>query len=150
MNRSKTIYLAGGCFWGIGRFFRMFEGVTGVTAGYANGRGEEYANYEAVCTGETGFRETVKVDYDPGEISLEEILTAYYARIDPTDFNRQGLDVGTQYQTGIYWTDPEDKETVMRISNAERERHTRFYVELKPLENFFPAEGYHQEYLCRN
>ena len=99
-----TIYLAGGCFWGMEHLFRQLPGVLAVTPGYANGDGEEHANYQDVCTGLTGFRETVRVDYDPEAVPLEHLLFAFFAVIDPELPNRQGMDIGTQYQTGVYWT----------------------------------------------
>ncbi|MBO2528214.1 MAG: peptide-methionine (S)-S-oxide reductase, partial [Clostridiales bacterium] len=124
----KTIVLAGGCFWGMEKLYRSFDGIENVTAGYANGCGEASANYETVCRGGTGFREAVKLEYDPPVISLEDILGIFYRVIDPTMFNRQGMDFGTQYQTGIYWTDNEDEKTVLRISSAEKQKYREFWV----------------------
>ena len=152
MADTKTIYLAGGCFWGMEKLMRSLPGVVDAVSGYANGDCEGSPTYELVCRGETGFRETVKVDYDPGAVSLERLLFAYFAAIDPETPNRQGNDIGTQYQAGIYW-DPEDEGTravVERVAAVERRRHPRFAVELEPLRNFFPAEEYHQDYLYKN
>lgn len=147
---KKVIYLAGGCFWGLAHLMQSLPGVTEVVSGYANGSGAEEANYAAVCTGLTGFRETVQVTYDPEAVSLETLLRAYFAVIDPTEINRQGMDIGTQYQTGIYYDDEESRAVVERAATAEKGKHRRFYVELRPLENFFPAEAYHQDYLIKN
>ena len=147
---KKVIYLAGGCFWGLEHLMQSLRGVVDAESGYANGRSEEFANYAAVCTGLTGFRETVKVEYDDEVVSLETLLAAYFAVIDPTLINRQGMDMGTQYQTGIYYTDAESRAIVERVAAEERKKHPRFYVELRTLENFYPAEEYHQDYLIKN
>ncbi len=152
MGTTKTIYLAGGCFWGTEYLMGRMPGVVGTEVGYANGTGAFDATYERVCSGRTGFRETVKVDWDPEATSLERLLFAFFAAINPETPNRQGNDIGTQYQAGIYWTpgDAESAEIVARVAEVERRRHPRFAVELKPLENFFPAEDYHQDYLEKN
>lgn len=147
---KKVIYLAGGCFWGLEHLMHSLPGVAEAVSGYANGKSAEFANYAAVCTGLTGFRETVQVTYDPEAVSLETLLRAYFAVIDPTEINRQGMDIGTQYQTGIYYTDEGSRAVVERAAEAEKGKHRRFYVELRPLVNFFPAEEYHQKYLIKN
>ena len=144
---EKRIYLAGGCFWGMERLYRALPGIKNVTAGYANGVSPEKANYEAVCSGVTGFRETVRVSYDPEQVSLKHLLFALFAVIDPETPNRQGPDVGSQYQTGVYWVDGADEDTVRRVASLEAAAVPYFAVELKPLENFYPAEEYHQRYL---
>ena len=144
---EKRIYLAGGCFWGMERLYRALPGIKNVTAGYANGVSPEKANYEAVCSGITGFRETVRVSYDPEQVSLEHLLFALFAVIDPETPNRQGPDFGSQYQTGVYWVDGADEDTVRRVASLEAAAVPYFAVELKPLENFYPAEEYHQRYL---
>ena len=118
-----------------------------VTAGYANGVSAEKANYEAVCSGVTGFRETVRVEYDPEQISLEHLLLVFFAVIDPETPNRQGPDFGSQYQAGVYWVDEADDRVIRQIAALEASAAPRFAVELKPLENFYPAEEYHQRYL---
>lgn len=147
---TKTVVLAGGCFWGMEKLYRTLPGVIDVTAGYANGRSAELANYQVVCTGITGFREAVHIAYAPSEISLQHLLFAFYAVIDPTAWNRQGMDIGSQYQTGIYWTDPADEMTIRAISDMERSALREFYVELTPLQCFYPAEEYHRRYLEKN
>jgi peptide methionine sulfoxide reductase msrA/msrB len=147
---TSTIYLAGGCFWGIEKLMQSIPGVIDATSGYANGPSEDYADYRSVYTGKTGFRETVRVEYDPNKISLDAILFAFFRIIDPTVMNAQGNDKGTQYQTGIYYTDEGSKDTVERISNIERNRHTIFNVEIGPLKSFYNAEEYHQNYLDKN
>ena len=147
---EKTLCLAGGCFWGMERLYRSLPGVKDVTAGYANGDSPDHANYEAVCTGMTGFREAVQIVCDPGVISLEHLLFAFFAVIDPEMTNRQGMDFGSQYQTGVYWVDGADEDTVRRVASLEAAAGPYFAVELKPLENFYPAEEYHQRYLEKN
>lgn len=142
-----VIYLAGGCFWGMERLFRSLPGVTEVTAGYANGDLPEHACYEIVCTGATGFREAVRVEYDPAGIPLEHLLFAFFASIDTETPYRQGPDIGSQYQSGVYWADKDAEEVVRRISGIEAAGVPCFAVELKPLASFFPAEAYHQRYL---
>lgn len=100
-----TIYLAGGCFWGMEHLFRQLPGVLAVTPGYANGDGEEHANYQDVCTGLTGFRETVRVDYDPEAVPRVTCSSPFSAVVQTRQLpNPQGMDIGTQYQTGVYWT----------------------------------------------
>ena len=144
---ENVIYLAGGCFWGLEHLMQSIPGVIDAQSGYANGTGEADADYETVCTGETGFRETVRVEYDPEQVSLDALLLAYFYVIDPTVKNRQGNDWGSQYQTGVYYTNEAAKETVERIAAIERGRSREFHVEIGPLINFFPAEEYHQNYL---
>ena len=150
MESGNIIYLAGGCFWGLEKLMQSIPGVTDAVSGYANGTGEADANYSAVCAGGTGFRETVQVTYDPGQVSLDALLLAYSYGIDPTVETRQGNDVGSQYQTGVYYADEASRETVERIAALERGRREKFAGEIGPLGNFFPAEDYLQDYLDRN
>ncbi|MBQ3210779.1 MAG: peptide-methionine (R)-S-oxide reductase MsrB [Oscillospiraceae bacterium] len=150
MSKSDVIYLAGGCFWGLEHLMQSIPGVIDAESGYANGSGESEANYQAVCSGKTGFRETVKVLYDPERVSLDALLLAYFYVIDPTVKNRQGNDIGTQYQTGVYYTDEETRKTVERIADIERGRSPAFHVEIGPLKNYYPAEEHHQNYLEKN
>ncbi len=147
---TREIYLAGGCFWGLEHLMHSIYGVIDAQSGYANGIGEEYADYMTVCSGNTGFRETVKVVYDPERVSLDALLMAYFYVIDPTVQNRQGNDIGTQYQTGVYYTDEASRQTVERIAEIERSRSEAFFVEIGPLVNYYPAEEYHQDYLQKN
>ena len=149
-NEKRVIYLAGGCFWGMEKLMQSIPGVLDAESGYANGSGEQDADYKTVCTGKTGFRETVKVTYDPARVSLDQLLFAYFEVVDPTAVNRQGHDIGTQYQAGVYYADAESQATVERVAAIERARTPRFSVEIGPLVNFFPAEEYHQNYLDKN
>ena len=144
---ENVIYLAGGCFWGMEQLMQSIPGVIDAESGYANGTCEADADYKTVCKGETGFRETVRVEYDPEQVSLDALLLAYFYVIDPTVENRQGNDRGSQYQTGVYYTNESAKETVERIAEIERGRSEKFFVEIGPLKNYYPAEEYHQNYL---
>lgn len=152
----QTIYLAGGCFWGVEELFRQIPGVISTQAGYANGILTTDVTYERVCQGDTGFRETVRVSFDPTVVALERLLWAYFQVIDPTIENRQGSDVGTQYQAGIYWEagDVGLGTIIRRIADEERARveaqRLPFRVEVQELASFFAAEAYHQHYLIKN
>ena len=146
----KEIYLAAGCFWGVEKFFDLVEGVKGTEAGYANGKTEN-PTYEDVCLRDTGHAETVKITYDPDDIGLDSLLKLYFEIIDPTSLNRQGNDVGIQYRTGVYFTDPEDEQKIKDFIQLKKSDYTKpIVVEVKPLEHFYTAEGYHQKYLEKN
>lgn len=147
---ENVIYLAGGCFWGIEHLMQSIPGVIDAQSGYANGTGKKDAKYENLFRKDTGFRETVRVEYDPTQVSLDALLLAYFYVIDPTVQNRQGNDIGSQYQTGIYYTNDKAKEVVERISEIEKSRSEEFFVEIGPLINYYPAEDYHQNYLENN
>lgn len=147
---EKKIYLAGGCFWGTEHLFSLVDGVVKTTVGYAN---SNVANpsYEMVCTGNTNAAETVEVVYDDTMIGLSEVLVIYFRSIDPLSLNRQGGDVGTQYRTGIYYTDDSDLPVIEAVVATIQRRHSQpLAVEVMPLKNFYPAEQYHQEYLYKN
>ena len=147
MKNSGIIYLAGGCFWGLEKYMSLIKGVNKATSGYVNGN-KENPTYEEVCSGNTDFRECVMVEYDG--ISLETILYAFFRVIDPTIENRQGNDIGSQYQTGIYYVDEESLNIINKVIDIEKKRFNKFKVEIKPLENFYEAEEYHQRYLIKN
>ena len=132
------------------QLMQSIPGVIDAESGYANGTCEADADYKTVCKGETGFREAVRVEYDPGQVSLDALLLAYFYVINPTVENRQGNDRGSQYQTGVYYTNESAKETVERIAEIERGRSEKFFVEIGPLKNYYPAEEYHQNYLEKN
>jgi peptide methionine sulfoxide reductase msrA/msrB len=129
-----VIYLAGGCFWGMEKLMQSIPGVVNVTSGYANGKAGDIPTYNSVSTGRTGYRETVRVEYNPSKVSLEAILFAYFHVIDPTIENAQGNDRGTQYQTGIYFVDEYSKEIVERIVEVEKLRYPTGYCHISQAE----------------
>ena len=144
---GKTIYLAGGCFWGCQKYFDLLPGVVETQVGYANGDMEN-PTYEQVKHQHTGHAETVRVTYDPAVLPLGELLEKYFLVIDPTSVNRQGEDEGIQYRTGIYYTDPGDGAVAAEALAALARRVGKpLAVENLPLKNFYPAEEYHQKYL---
>ena len=146
----KEIYLAGGCFWGTEHYLKQIRGVVATEVGYANGRGEN-PTYEQVYTDTTGFVECVKVIYDPELLALEHLVEIYFNSIDPLSLNRQGNDVGTRYRTGIYYTDEGDRAAIEGVYRAVESRvGAELVVELEPLNNFYDAEEYHQDYLDKN
>ena len=147
---NKTIYFAGGCFWGTEHYFKMIKGVVGTTVGYANSIMEN-PSYKDVCSGDTLAAETVKIDYDPSLVSLEFLTRMFFHAIDPTSLNRQGNDIGTQYRTGIYYTDNEDLAEIYKVFEEQRSTtEGEIVVEVKALQNFYAAEDYHQDYLDKN
>ena len=149
-QNQKEIYLAGGCFWGVEHYFKQFEGVINTQVGYANGTTEN-PTYEQVCTDKTGFAETVCIVYHPQQIPLDELLKRFFDIIDPTSLNQQGEDKGSQYRTGIYFTDPTDLLVIEKAWQEEQQKHSQtMVVEKQPLQNFYPAEEYHQHYLDKN
>ncbi len=146
----QRIYLAGGCFWGVDEYFDRIDGVVNVVSGYANGTTEN-PTYEEVINAGTGHAETVSVTYDSSKIDLTDILLYYFKVVDPISLNKQGNDVGTQYRTGIYYEDEDQVETIENVIAAEQKDYDEeIVVEVVPLEHFFVAEEYHQDYLKKN
>ncbi len=146
----ETIYFAGGCFWGTEHFMKQINGVTTTAVGYANGT-TPAPSYKDVCTGNTGYAETVKVDYNTSIVSLQQLIDLYLLTIDPTSLNRQGGDRGTQYRTGIYYTTQEQRKIVENsIRSLQINYKDPIRIEIEPLHNFYGAEGYHQDYLDKN
>ena len=145
----RTIYLAGGCFWGMQKFFDQFEGVVSTQVGYANGP-DRAPTYQQVCQN-SGHAETVRIDYDEGKLSLDRLLDLFFLVIDPLSLNKQGGDEGIQYRTGVYYTAPDQLPTLQAAFEREAAKvGAPLAVELLPLQNFFPAEEYHQKYLDKN
>ena len=145
----ERIYLAGGCFWGLQKFFDQFEGVERTEVGYANGP-DAAPSYQEVCAS-SGHAETVLVEYDEKKISLEKLLDCYFMVIDPLSYNRQGMDMGVQYRTGVFYTDEKQLPTIGKVFAREEEKAgRRLAVLCEPLKNFFSAEEYHQKYLEKN
>ena len=134
----KTIYLAGGCFWGMQKFLDQFDGVIRTEVGYANGP-DKAPTYRDVCGG-SGHAETVRVDYDETVLQLKDLLRFYFTVIDQLAVNRQGIDCGVQYRTGVYHTDASQIPEIDAVFREEEEKAGEpLAVERKPIENFFPA-----------
>ena len=145
----QTIYLAGGCFWGLQKFFDQFDGVLETEVGYANGP-DAAPSYQDVCN-DSGHAETVRIVYDEDKLSLEQLLAYYFMVIDPLSVNRQGHDEGIQYRTGIYYTSDGQLPVIRTVFDREQEKAgEKLAVVVEPLKNFFSAEEYHQHYLDKN
>ena len=146
----REITFAGGCFWGVEEYFSRIPGVVDVTVGYANGNTPS-PTYNQVCTGRTGYAEAAQVRYNPKVVSLKTLVTQFFKIIDPTSVNRQGNDVGSQYRTGIFYTDEADRKVILKVMDGVRENYAKpLAVEVLPLRNYAPAEDYHQDYLRKN
>lgn len=146
----KTIYLAGGCFWGVEAYYKKLKGVTDTQVGYANGN---YPNptYQEVCDEKATHAEAVKVVFNEKQISLEKLLEHLFRIIDPTSINKQGHDEGIQYRTGVYFENKED-ETVAKkyVQLRQKDYRKPIALEIQPLRGFYDAETYHQDYLDKN
>jgi peptide-methionine (S)-S-oxide reductase len=150
---SETVVLAGGCFWGVQGVFQHVKGVTEAESGYAGGS-QDTANYETVSTGTTGHAESVRITYDPTQVSLGQLLRVYFSVVtDPTQLNRQGPDTGTQYRSAIFAQDA----TQQRVANAYIAQLNQakafpapIVTKVEPNTGFFPAEAYHQNFLDSN
>ena len=144
--------LGGGCFWCLEAVFRQLRGVRKVVSGYAGGSAEN-PTYRQVCAGNTGHAEVVQIEYDPAVVDFRTLLEVFFVIHDPTTLNRQGADVGTQYRSAIFYHSPEQKqvaEEVIAELNAAGLWRGPIVTELTPLEAFYPAEEYHQQYFERN
>lgn len=147
--KASSIYLAGGCFWGLEAYLERVPGVLNAISGYANGNRLK-PSYQDVING-SGHAETVKVIYDANKISLAHLLQYYFQVIDPTAYQKQGNDRGVQYRTGIYYQDNADKPIIdAALSELQRQYRDKILIENAPLANFYPAEDYHQDYLAKN
>jgi peptide methionine sulfoxide reductase msrA/msrB len=148
--KAKEIWLAGGCFWGVEAYMSKMNGVYEATVGYANGN-KENPTYEQVCTGKTGFAETVHVIYDPEKVELRTLLSHFFKIIDPIAKDRQGNDIGSQYRSGIYYKDQKDKAVIDEVvTNIQKKYDKKIATEILPLKNYYLAEEYHQDYLVKN
>jgi len=146
----KEIVLAGGCFWGVEEYISRINGVVDTEVGYANGR-RKNPSYEQVCTGMTGHAEAVKINYDENKLTLKSLLEKFFSIIDPTIENRQGPDRGTQYRTGVYYINEDDKDIILDVFKSEQEKYKKPIVtEIEPLKLYYKAEDYHQDYLKKN
>ncbi len=151
-SKSETATLAGGCFWCLEAVYTELRGVERVISGYAGGHVPN-PTYEQVCSGRTGHAEVVQVTFDPATISLRDILDVFFTIHDPTTLNRQGGDVGTQYRSAIFFDSPEQEQTardaISKVTASGIWKNP-IVTEVVPLERFYPAEGYHQNYFERN
>ena len=145
-----VVYFAGGCFWGTEHFFKQVNGVIATESGYANGHTDN-PTYEDVSWKNTGYAETVKVTYNADKLDLNLLLDLYFLTIDPTSLNKQGNDIGDQYRTGIYYTSKNQLPIIQHRLDREAAKYTKqLVVELKPIQRFYKAEEYHQDYLDKN
>lgn len=152
MSDSQTLVLGGGCFWCTEAVYKEVRGVLDVESGYSNGQAEQ-PSYEDVCTGTTGCNEVVRLVYDLSQVSTRELLEIFFVIHDPTTLNRQGNDVGTQYRSGIYVTTQEQRATAQALIEeltAENAFERPVVTEVLPLQNYWPAEDYHQDFFERN
>lgn len=143
---EQAITLGAGCFWCSEAVYLRVRGVLSVESGYCNGHLPR-PNYEQVCSGNSGHAEVVQLRFDPHEVSLEDLLRIFFTIHDPTSLNRQGADVGTQYRSGIYYHSPEQLAQIRPLlEEANAALGGRVVTELQPLQNYWPAEAYHQRY----
>ena len=148
----EVIVLGGGCFWCTEAVYVKVRGVTDVESGYCNGQIER-PSYEQVCTGRTGHAEVVRLTYDPSQVTLRQLLEIFFVVHDPTQLNRQGHDIGTQYRSGIYFTTPTQKavaDDLIREMSQDKVLGAPIVTEVVPLSNYWPAEDYHQDFFERN
>lgn len=150
---TEVATLAGGCFWCLEAVYDGLKGVVSVESGYSNGATGRQPSYEQVCTGRTGYAEVVRVTYDPAVVSYADLLDVFFTIHDPTTLNRQGNDVGTQYRSGIYTHNDEQK----RIAEAKVVEYNSkgiwpnlIVTEVLPVKDYYEAEAYHQEYFAHN
>ena len=150
---DQTAVLAGGCFWGVDAVFKHVRGVSTVVSGYAGGSAAT-AHYEVVSTGTTGHAESVQITYDPSQIAYAQLLRIYFSVAhDPTELNRQGPDTGSQYRSAIFYTNEEQKETALAYIDQLTKAKVfpaSIVTQVVPLQGFYPAEAYHQDFLARH
>jgi peptide-methionine (S)-S-oxide reductase len=149
-TNREVATLAGGCFWCLEAVYDELRGVEDVVSGYAGGHVVN-PTYRQVCNGTTGHAEVVQVTFDPSVISYGDLLDVFFTIHDPTTLNRQGNDIGTQYRSAIYYHSPEQKAIAeQKIAEAARNWDKRIVTEIAPIEQFYAAEDYHQEYFANN
>ncbi|MBR6202780.1 MAG: peptide-methionine (S)-S-oxide reductase MsrA [Bacteroidaceae bacterium] len=147
---TKDIFLAGGCFWGTEHYFKQIEGVVNTEVGFANGHTAD-PTYKEVYTDTTGYAETVRIQYDDTVVDLEFLLQMFFKAIDPTSLNKQGHDEGTRYRTGVYYTSEADLPIIEKVfAEEQKSLDAPIAVEVEPLQNFYPADESHQDYLDKN
>ena len=146
-NNMEIATFAAGCFWGVEAAFRQIKGVKSTQVGYIGGNMEN-PSYEDVCTDETGHAEAVEVTFDPSTVSYEKLLEVFWTNHNPTQGNRQGPDVGTQYRSAVFYHNAKQKESAAKSMKEEQKKHDKkITTEIKPAEKFYKAEDYHQQYL---
>jgi len=151
-QEQEDAYVAAGCFWGVEELIRKVPGVLDTEVGYIGGT-TEFPTYETVKTGRTGHAEGIRITYDPAKITYAQVLELFFKLHDPTTLNRQGNDVGTQYRSAIFPRTPEEKETALKVIEAENKsgRWTRpVTTTIEESKQFYSAESYHQDYLQKN
>ena len=147
---KKEIYLAGGCFWGTEHYFKQIQGVMSTEVGFANGNTDN-PTYQEVYTDQTGYAETVHIEYDEQVGGLEFLLNMFFKAIDPMSLNRQGHDEGTRYRTGVYYVSDDQLPIINKVFAEQQALYPQpIAVEKLPLRNFYTAEEYHQDYLDKN
>jgi peptide-methionine (S)-S-oxide reductase len=151
-QQKETATLAGGCFWCLEAVYDQLKGVSSVESGYAGGSVQN-PSYEQVCTGRTGHAEVIQITYDPQVVSFKDLLDVFFTIHDPTTLDRQGNDVGTQYRSAIFYHSPEQKavaeQTIAEVNNQHVWKNP-IVTQVAPLEKFYPAEAYHQEYFVNH
>lgn len=146
----SSIIFAGGCFWGVQHYLKGVRGVTNSIVGYTAGQ-IKFPTYDQVCSGKTGHTEAVKVDYDPQITNLKILLFHFFQIIDPTTLNRQAYDIGTQYRSGVYYYDENDRSTIIKFIEEMKDKYIDpIVVEVDKVSEFWDAEEYHQDYLENN
>jgi peptide-methionine (S)-S-oxide reductase len=153
-TQLETATLAGGCFWCLEAVYDQLKGVVDVVSGYSNGNSSiPNPTYQAVCSGRTGYAEVVQIKYDPNIVSFRDLLNIFFTIHDPTTLNRQGADVGTQYRSAIFYHTPEQKaiaeQTIAELTQ-QGIFNNKIVTEIAPVENYYAAEDYHQEYFATN
>lgn len=148
-GNSELAFFAGGCFWGVEHLLQSIDGVSKVDSGYMGGETEN-PTYEQVCTGTTGHTETVRVTFDPSLVDYETLAKAFFEIHDPTQVNRQGPDVGTQYRSAVFFESPEQEASVRGLIEILEGQGLKVATEVEPAGIFWPAEAYHQDYFERN
>ncbi len=151
-KKMEQLVFGGGCFWCVESCFNMLNGVESAVSGYAGGH-KANPTYEEVSTGETGHAEVVQINYDPAVISYEQLMELFFFLHDPTQLNRQGNDIGTQYRSVIFYKDDAEKakaQAAIQLSESSGKWNGKYVTELAPLEKFWTAESYHQGYYNQN
>ncbi|MBC8162415.1 MAG: peptide-methionine (S)-S-oxide reductase MsrA [Roseiflexaceae bacterium] len=150
MTTTETATIGGGCFWCTEAIYDDVIGVSDVVSGYSGGRTPN-PTYEAVCSGSTGHAEVIQVTFDPQVLSYRDLLDVFLATHDPTTLNRQGADAGTQYRSVIFYHTPEQEQVAREVIAASQPNYrSPIVTEIAPIERFYPAEEYHQEYFLNN